>query len=79
MGEGFLELRELLFARTFVPVGAMLFLLVSVGTGGWRTRWVRTTGVVLLAAVVGTFVVGIFPHQDRGQEWSEVLFNGQLL
>jgi len=28
---------------------------------------------------VGTFVVGIFPHQDRGQEWSEVLFNGQLL
>lgn len=79
MSEGFLELRELVISAPFVPIALMFLVLFSVGTGAWRTRWTRSLCVVLVAAVLGAFTVGVFPHQDRGQEWSEVLFNGQLL
>ena len=72
--ETLLELRDLLATWTFLPVAAALVLLVTAGTGLWKTRWrkiVWAAGLVLLAVA---FVVGIQRH-----EWGEVLFNGQLL
>lgn len=79
MKESLLELRELVLATTFVPLAVLLLLVFSAGGGLWRPRWKRLVWLVSLAAVIGAFSVGVLPHKERGQEWSEVLFNGQLL
>jgi hypothetical protein len=79
MKESLFELQGLVFVRTFVPVAVILLLLASVGGGVWRPRWKRLVWAVSLAAVISLFAIGVLPHGERGREWSEVLFNGQLL
>jgi hypothetical protein len=59
---------------SFLPVGVAVLLLVTVGTGLWKTRWKRAAWVVGLGLLGFALCFGLQRH-----EWGEVLFNGQLL
>ena len=57
-----------------IPLGLAILLLLTAGSGLWKPRWIRLIwgfGFVVLAL---SFYFGVSRH-----EWSEVLFNGQLL
>ncbi|MEW6487311.1 MAG: hypothetical protein AB1578_05265 [Thermodesulfobacteriota bacterium] len=72
--EDLLEFLEAANNWASVPLGLALLLLVTAGSGLWRSRWKKAlwgAGLLLLAA---TFYFGVARH-----EWGEVLFNGQLL
>lgn len=92
--ESLLELWDLVYSRDFVSLGLLMALVVLVGSGlaglivkrAARVRsalerpWVRGLCWSVVLVVVGaTFYFGVMPHGERGSEWGEVLFNGQLL
>ena len=92
--ESFLELLELVNSTDFVSLACVLAVVVLVGSGlagsvARRFAWLRGGAVrpwirglfwaATVAAVVATFYLGVMPHGERGSEWGEVLFNGQLL
>lgn len=79
MKEGLLQLRALIFSTAFLPIAAVLFLLATAGAGLWKGRGRRLLWGLSLVAVLGAFALGLMPRGERGQEWKEVLFNGQLL
>lgn len=79
MNESLLQLRELVFSVSFIPVAVVLALLVTAGAGFWKARWRRVAWALSIVAVLGAFLVGVLPRGERGQEWREVLLNGQLL
>ncbi|NOY44652.1 MAG: hypothetical protein GXP50_04255 [Deltaproteobacteria bacterium] len=74
MPEWALELRDLVWDRTFVPLALAILLTATVGSGLWRTRWGRTAWFAGLVLTGATLYLGLARH-----EWGEVLFNGQLL
>ena len=92
--ESLLELWELVHSTDFVSLACLLAVVVIVGSGlagsvAQRFAWLRGAPVrpwirglfwtATMAAVVATFYLGVMPHGERGSEWGEVLFNGQLL
>jgi hypothetical protein len=92
--ESLLELWELVNSRDFVSLACLLLIAVAVGSGlleavARRSRglaaamerpWIRgLLWTAAMAAVAATFYLGVMPHGERGSEWGEVLFNGQLL
>jgi hypothetical protein len=72
--ESLLELRDLVVAWEFLPVGLVFLLLFTVGSGAWKPRWRKTFWMLGFLLLGASFAVGIQRH-----EWGEVLFNGQLL
>jgi hypothetical protein len=79
MKESLLRLRELVLTASFLPVAVVFVLLATAGAGLWKGRWRRVAWALSVAAVLGAFLVGVLPLGERGQEWREVLLNGQLL
>jgi hypothetical protein len=57
-----------------VPLGLAVLLLITAGSGLWRSRWKKTLWGAGLIMVALSFYFGV----SRG-EWGEILFNGQLL
>lgn len=68
------EFLEVVLEWSFVPVGVAILLLVTVGTGLWKTRKGRSAWLIGLLLLGFTLYFGVQRH-----EWGEVLFNGQLL
>ena len=68
------ELLDVVMQWSFLPLGAAILLLGTLGAGLRKTRWERTAWVLGLLLLGATLYLGVERH-----EWGEVLFNGQLL
>jgi len=68
------EFLDVVLEWSFVPVGVAILLLITAGTGLWKTRRKRSAWLVGLILLGFALYFGVQRH-----EWGEVLFNGQLL
>ncbi len=74
MTESLKEFLDLVLTWSFLPLALSIALLLTAGSGLWRSRFTKLIWLAGLALLAATFCLGIGRH-----EWGEVLFNGQLL